>query len=144
MIPIFPELRPYLEEVVNQMKSGQRYLINRYRDKNANLRTQLLRIIEKAGVQPWPKQFQNPRSTRETVLAEKYPLHVVRVWIADSNPGHFAAAWLGHSSTVANKHYRQVTDEHFELASKSAAPGAAKGLNTDEKPAKRSMIAPKL
>ena len=36
------------------------------------------RIIRRAGLTPWPKPFQNLRSTRETELAETYPLHVVR------------------------------------------------------------------
>jgi len=33
-----------------------------------------------------------------------------------------------------------VTDEHFELASKSAAPGAAKGLNTNEVETAQALI----
>ena len=42
----------------------------RYRDANANLRTRLARIIERAGLEVWPKLFQNLRLTRETELAE--------------------------------------------------------------------------
>ena len=51
------------------------------------------------------KPFQNLRSTRETELAETYPIHVV-------------CAWIGNSEAVAAKHYLQVTDEHFERAQK--------------------------
>ena len=47
--------------------------------------------------------FQNLRSTRETELAEHFPLHV-------------ACAWLGNSRPVAMKHYLQVTDDHFRQA----------------------------
>ena len=65
---------------------GAEQVITRYRDTNANLRTQLLRIIGRAGVQPWPKLFQNLRSTRETELAEEFPLHVVCQWIGNSQP----------------------------------------------------------
>lgn len=68
-----------------------------------NLRTQLQRIIAKAGLKAWPKLFQNLRSTRETELAERWPEHVV-------------CAWIGNSRVVARKHYLQVTDEHFERA----------------------------
>ena len=32
------------------------------------------------------------------------------------HPGDVAAAFLGHSTAVANKHYWQVTDEDFERA----------------------------
>jgi len=77
MIPLFPELRPYLEEVWDAAEPGTEYVITRYRDSNANLRTQLLRIIDKAGLEPWQKPWVNMRSTRETELTEKYPMHVV-------------------------------------------------------------------
>jgi len=104
MVPIFPELLPYLREVFELAEPGTEHVITRYRDPAVNLRTQLLRIIAKAGLQPWPKLWQNLRSTRETELAERYPLHVV-------------CAWIGNSRAVAQQHYLQVTDEHFEQAS---------------------------
>ena len=62
---MFPELRPYLEEAFDEAAPGTRYVINRYRSTNANLRTQLIRIIKRAGLVPWEKPFQNLRSTRE-------------------------------------------------------------------------------
>lgn len=101
---MFPELQPYLLKVFSQPDAGE-YVITRYRDNHANLRTQFVRIIRKAGLKPWPKPFQNLRSTRETELAETYPEHVV-------------CAWIGNSVPVARKHYLQVTNEHFELAAK--------------------------
>src|SRR5262249_18134044 len=61
-VPIFPELRPHLEEAFERAERRAVYLINRYRDTNANLRTQLLRIIRRAGEAPWPKPFQNLRA----------------------------------------------------------------------------------
>ena len=109
-VPIFPELRPYLLDAFEQAEPGVKYVITRYRDTNANLRTQLQRIIRKAGLTPWPKLFHNLRATRQTELAEKYPLHVV-------------CAWIGNSRAVAAEHYLQVTDAHFAQA--SAEPDAA-------------------
>ena len=53
-----------------------------------------------AGLQRWPKLFQNLRSTRETELAEDFPMHVV-------------CPWIGNSQPIAAKHYLQVTDDHF-------------------------------
>ena len=47
VVPIFAELRPYLEAVWEEAEEGAVYVITRYRDKNANLRTQLLRIISR-------------------------------------------------------------------------------------------------
>jgi integrase len=106
-IPIFPELRPYLEEVWEQAEPGTEWVITRYRDSNVNLRSQLLDIIWKTKLREWPKLFQNLRSTRQTELAETYPMHVV-------------CSWIGNSAAVAAKHYLQVTDEHYLQASKEA------------------------
>jgi hypothetical protein len=83
---MFPELRPHLEECFDLAEPGTEYVITRYRDTNANLRIQLLRIIQRAGLQPWPKLFQNLRSTRETELADDFPMHVVCQWIGNSQP----------------------------------------------------------
>jgi hypothetical protein len=58
----------------------------------------LLKIIRHAGLTPWPKLFQNLRSSRQTEFAESFPSHVV-------------CAWIGNSETVAAKHYLQVTDD---------------------------------
>ena len=117
MIPLFPELRPYLDAVYDEAQeavgldavpAADQLVITRYRDANSNLRTQLHRIIRRAGLEPWPKLFQNLRSTRETELAERFPLHVV-------------CAWIGNSQAVAAKHYLQLTDDHFEQARKAAS-----------------------
>jgi hypothetical protein len=50
---LFPELRPYLEGVWEQAEPGTKYVITRYRDSNANLRTRLKKIILRAGLLPW-------------------------------------------------------------------------------------------
>lgn len=120
-IPIFPELRPYLLKVREQA-DGAFWVITRYRQANANLRTQLERIIRKARLDPWPKLFQNLRATRETELAETYPLHVV-------------CAWIGNSKAVAAKHYLQVTDEHF-------AQGAGEASSALQNPVQQPLANP--
>ena len=74
--------------------------------QNANLRTQFARIIRRAGFEPWPKLWQNLRSTRETELTgpgHNHPLHVV-------------TAWLGNTEAIAREHYLQITDSDFERA----------------------------
>lgn len=108
-VPLFPELRPHLEAAFESAPDGAEFVIARYRDTNANLRTQFNRILRRAGLTPWPRLFQNLRASRETELAESYPLHVV-------------CAWIGNTAKIAAAHYLQVTDEHFE---RGAAPGAA-------------------
>ncbi len=94
---------PYLREVFESADPGAEHVITQYRDSTQNLRPQFQRIIRNAGLEPWPKLFQNLRSSRETELAERWPLHMV-------------CAWLGNSQPVAAKHYLQVTDEHYERA----------------------------
>lgn len=107
VVPIFPELRPHLQEAFDLAEAGALHVITRYRETNQNLRTQLRRIIGRAGLAPWPKLFQNLRSTRETELCEIFPDHVV-------------TKWLGNSPAVARKHYLQVTEDHFERAAKGS------------------------
>ena len=107
LVPLFPELLPYLWEVFDKAEPGTEHVVTLYRERGdvraCNLRAQFRRIIIRAGLKPWPKLFQNLRSTRETELAEQWPEHVV-------------CAWIGNSSAVARKHYLQVTEEHFERA----------------------------
>ena len=106
-VPLFPELLPHLREVFELAKPEAEHVITRYRRSNQNLSTQLRRIIKRAGLTPWPKLYQNLRSTRETELAGQFPLHVV-------------CAWIGNSQAVAAKHYLQVTEDHFRSALQNA------------------------
>ena len=126
LVPIFPELRPHLEAAWDQAAEGAEFVVTRYRDCNANLRTQLLRIIDKAGLTSWPKLFQNLRSTRETELAETYPLHVV-------------TSWLGNSQLIAAKHYLQVTDDHFQKATQNPTQSGTEMSESEGKPVIRPL-----
>ena len=103
VVPLFPEIRPYLDAAYDMAPDRAIHVISRWRSTETNLRTQLHRIIKRAGLKPWPKTFINLRSTRETELAEVYPLHVV-------------CAWIGNSQPVAQRHYLQVTSDHFKKA----------------------------
>jgi integrase len=105
VVPLFPELKPYLEQAFNDADEGAVYILDR--QSNANLRTHMLRIIKRAGLKAWPKVFQNLRSTRETELADEFPIHVV-------------CEWIGNSQVVAKKHYLQVTDDHYAKGAHSA------------------------
>ena len=114
LVPLFAELRPLLQEAFEQAEPGAVWVINRHRSKfkegvpdwqGVNLRTQFQRIIRRSGVKPWPRLWVNLRSSRDTELADQFPSHVVN-------------SWLGHTERVANEHYRQTTQEHFERAIK--------------------------
>ena len=120
-VPIFPELRPYLEECFELARPGQVYVINRYRDSNANLRTQFQRILKRAGLTPWPRLFHALRASRQTELAAEYPLHVV-------------CSWIGNTAAIAAQHYLTVQDEDFERA---ATRGTESGTLEAQNPAQQ-------
>ena len=103
-VPIFPELRPHLEAVWEQAEPGTEWVITRYRGNDTNLRTQLQKIIKRAGLTPWPKLWQNLRATRATEL------------VSEGWPEYKVCKWLGHTKLVAEKHYWQVTDADFDQA----------------------------
>ncbi len=112
-IPMFPELKPLLEDAFEQAEVGASFVIAKQRPKavrngngdwqGANLRTRFEKIIRRAGFEPWPRLWQNLRSSRETALAREYGLYV-------------ATAWMGSTAAVAAKHYLQVTDDDFAKA----------------------------
>jgi integrase len=115
IIPLFDEIRPFLERAFEEAQDGALYVVQRYRSPNANLRTQLLRIITRASLSAWPRLFHNLRASRETELANEFPIHVV-------------CEWIGNSPDVARRHYLQVTEEHFKKAtSNPTSPMHAQG-----------------
>lgn len=111
-VPIYPELRTYLDDAHTVAPDGAVYAIGRYRDtKDQNLRTQFLRIMRKAGVAPWERLFHNLRASRQTELCNQFPAHVV-------------AQWQGNSVRIAEQHYLTTLDSHFDQA---VATGTAAG-----------------
>ena len=106
-VPMFPELRPLFQDAFDNAKDGDIYCITRYRDKAVNLRTQMNKIIRRAGLEVWPKLFQNCRSTRETELFKMTGGNVKAV-----------CSWIGNSPAVAMQHYAQVTEADIQEAAK--------------------------
>ncbi|GAA4455378.1 tyrosine-type recombinase/integrase [Novipirellula rosea] len=114
--PLFPELRPILETAATE--AGEQALMHNHRcvqthrDSESNLRTQLHRIVEAAGLVPWQKCFVNLRASCRTDLSDRFPDHCVN-------------SWLGQSSRIAERHYLQTTDAHWERAVTEAMKGVA-------------------
>ncbi|MDA1166334.1 MAG: tyrosine-type recombinase/integrase, partial [Planctomycetota bacterium] len=114
LLPLFPELVTPLQDVWEQADTGSEFVITKNRPESVrrcngnweqvNLRTRFTKIIQRAGLTPWPRLWQNLRSSRETELVHEHPLHVV-------------TSWLGNSEAIATKHYLQVTDADFDRAS---------------------------
>lgn len=100
--PIFPELADLLRESFEQAEDGAVHVVAKHRN-HTNLNVGLRRIIDRAGIESWPKTWHNLRASRATELAQSFP-------------GHVAAAWLGHTEAIADMHYRMVRDEDFDRA----------------------------
>jgi len=124
-IPLFPELRTYLEEAFELAIPGQSHVVGGGHLakansptgwKNCNLRTAFDKLITRAGLETWPRMFHNLRSSRKTELLESFPVHVV-------------ALWMGHDAKVCLKHYAQTTDDHFDRATSGAESGAPVAQN---------------
>lgn len=111
MVPIFPELRPYLEDAHELAAVGAEFVLPSLRKPGAvtgdwrsvNFGTMFGKIIKRAGLVAWPRAWHNLRSSCQTELTEMFPSHVV-------------TAWLGNSERIAEKHYLQVLDTHFDKA----------------------------
>ena len=102
IIPLFPELKPLLEQAFDAAPEGSVNVIKHCKGTK-NYRKGLKEIILKAGLLPWPKLFNNLRSTRETELAKTYSLQA-------------ATAWIGNTTKIALGHYLQVTDDEWQNA----------------------------
>ena len=68
--------------------------------KNSNLRTEMTRLLRRAGVSGWPRLFHSTRASRQTELQREFPLHVV-------------CSWLGNSPRIAQQSYLLVTEDDF-------------------------------
>ena len=114
VIPLWPELRPLIEAVLKKASRDQVRLLP-FILPGYNPHTQFVRLIERAGLNPWPKVWQNLRSTRETELLKDFPIHVV-------------CGWIGNTERIARRHYLQITEADFDQAigSKDGLQRAAK------------------
>ncbi len=100
-LPIFPELRPH---IFDNYDPKRKRFIWRFSPTNSNLRKPLLTLLDKAGIDPWPRLFHNLRASCQTdLINSRYPAFQV-------------CRWLGNSETVMQKHYLRETDEIFNRA----------------------------
>lgn len=112
VIPLFPLLRPHLEAAFENAEEGSEFIIPaEYRERaereggwgGANLRTQFGKIVERAGVDSWPRLWHSLRASCESDLAQSFPLATV-------------TKWLGNTPSVALRHYVDPTEAAFDRA----------------------------
>jgi integrase len=107
VVPMFPELRPLFQDAFDHAPDGAVYCIDRYKGQWSNVGVHMARIIKRAGLDVWPKLFQNLRSTRETELFKITGGNVKAV-----------CNWIGNTPAVAMTHYAQVTEADIQEAAK--------------------------
>ena len=111
--PIFPELRPILDEAFEIFGDKSEFVValpssraasnGEMGWKNANLHSEMFRLMRRAGVSRWPRLFHSMRASRQTELQREFPIHVV-------------CSWLGNSPQVAQQSYLLVTEDDFAKA----------------------------
>ena len=114
-IPLFPELRRRLEPLRDPAAPPSAPLLTGGLTA-PHLRRDFLKVLGRAGLDPWPKLFHNLRATRQTELAATFPVHVV-------------CDWIGNTAAVAAEHYLTTTAEDFERAAfseRTSEPGISK------------------
>ena len=138
--PIFPELRPFLERLSDDANPGidcplSDPVFTRWKSAAQNLRTAFLKVLARAGLQPWPKLFHNCRASRQTELLGEFPAADV-------------CSWLGNTQAVAMKHYAMPTADSFRRAvcgstggSISAKPELSADISDFRKPQQNRELA---
>jgi len=120
-VPMFPELREHLQRLYDEAPEGTTFVISGTRDTAVNLRTQFQRIIRRAGYTPWPRLWQNLRSSRESELMREYDLATV-------------CRWIGNSPEVAARHYATSVDLNadFKKAVANVAQNQAQSASVSD------------
>ena len=108
VVPIFEALRPHLERAYRERAPGAVYVVPRARG-GQNLGTQAKRIIEKAGVKPWPKLFVNMRGSCSDDLERR------------AIPEKAINAWIGNTARMRQRHYHSVRPEDWAAVTGKAA-----------------------
>lgn len=118
-IPLLPQIEAELLKLYLEAEDGAEFVFPEIRP-NTNLRTELERILRRAGVKQWPKLWHNLRASGATDFARSLPSHV-------------AAEICGHTEEVAKEHYWQVSDSDLDSAIvKLGSPELAQKLAHDE------------
>ncbi|MFM7107501.1 MAG: site-specific integrase, partial [Planctomycetaceae bacterium] len=108
LVPIFTDLRPHLERAFRERAPGAVYVVPRTR--LGNLGTQAKRIVEKAGVKPWPKLFVNMRGSCSDDLERR--------GVAEKAIN----AWIGNTARMRHRHYHSVRPEDWAAVTGNPAP----------------------
>ncbi len=117
LVPIFPELKPYLEKQFELAEDGELYVFPTLR-KHTNAATTAKKFVEYAGFVPWDKFWNALRASRETDLMDLVGLRR-------------ACQWIGNSPKVAMSNYALMKSTDYIDAGSAEIKSAEK---SDEAP----------
>ena len=113
VIPLFPELSTELRRLRATVDDDANACILGNLSVSTVL-TSTQRALKTAGVDMWPRIFQNLRASRANEIAREFGAQA-------------EAAWLGHDAETANKHYLNVIESDFERAARGSENGSGRG-----------------
>lgn len=122
-VPMFPELVPPLREWFEQVPVGSVQVFPGMSRNSSALVTATERAIKSAGLERWPRLFQNLRASRETELIADAMQHGRDITTV--------CGWIGNSPEVAMKHYMMSRQAEGDMVA-AAVPsvGAAPKTST--------------
>ena len=98
-MPIFPDVRACLQELLNSDEAAKEYVFNKLRH-DTNPGTMAKKIVKRANIEPWKNFFNSLRATAETDLMDEFGLRR-------------ACQWAGNSAGTAMKNYALVKKTDF-------------------------------
>ena len=122
LVPIFPDVRACLLELMNSKEAGKEYVFNKLRH-DTNPGTMAKKIVKRASVEPWKNFFNSLRATSETDLMDEYGLRR-------------ACQWAGNSAGTAMKNYALVKKTDF--TDSGTQNETEKTVEKEPKPAQKS------
>jgi integrase len=105
-VPLFHQVRgPLLDAMERSSRADSAVFGELSPVGNVVLRRRLTMLLQRLGIKPWPRLFQNLRASWETDCLRLFPAETPK--------------WAGHSHLVSQRHYLIQTDDSFRAA---AAP----------------------
>ena len=99
LVPIFPDVRACLQELLNSDEATTEYVFSKLRH-DTNPGTMAKKIVKRAEIDPWKNFFNSLRATAETDLMDEFGLRR-------------ACQWAGNSAGTAMKNYALVKKTDF-------------------------------
>lgn len=103
-VPIFRELRPWLEKAFELADPGAVYVCPALQSSTGQAFTsRLKKVLRRLKIEPWPRILQNLRATRSNEVEREFG-------------GKCESAWIGHSQKVAQENYLVASDSDYVRA----------------------------